>query len=209
MKDTERSELLTAYDENMSPIGNYPRSEIHAKGMLHRTIRLWIVSRHGIIWFQRKSESKSLFPCRLDPAATGHVDPGEDPKKAAIREAYEELDLPLKPRAIKALGEMPFAFERPDGALDNERASIFLYEPDLGTRLYFKTNDEISEIVAIAVRDYDRLIESGGIVYGTAYRPNEDNGRPVMEIETVACGPSDFCVLNKEEWRLVRKALGK
>lgn len=67
--DTEKSELLTAYDDCLNPIGEFTRAEVHERGLLHRTIRLWAV-QGGAAWFQKRADTKKLFPGRLDTAAT-------------------------------------------------------------------------------------------------------------------------------------------
>ena len=96
----ESTEMLTVYDQNLNPIGTRTREYVHNNGLLHQTVRLWCIQNNQI-WFQRRSESKKLFPGRLDLAATGHIDPGETPLQAVIRETKEEISIQDYERLIQ------------------------------------------------------------------------------------------------------------
>jgi 8-oxo-dGTP pyrophosphatase MutT (NUDIX family) len=88
------NELLTIYDDEMNETGVAARDEVHAKGLLHQVVHCWVVSRwNGETWlyFQQRSHTKKDFPGLYDLAVGGHIDAGEEPLAAALREMREEI----------------------------------------------------------------------------------------------------------------------
>ena len=201
---SEKSEMLMTYDQNMTPTGLRTREDVHKNELLHQTIRLWAVE-HDRIWFQQRSQNKKLFPGRLDLAATGHIDPYENPTDAALRETREEIGLDLTSRDIEKAGSIPFPFMRPDGKLDNEFANIYLYQPAETPK--FKASDEVAGFVCITTQDYDRLIRTGKPITGQTYQFDPNGQQPPVRTGTKNYGPDDFCCLNKQEWARVKRLL--
>lgn len=202
--NTEKTETLVVYDENLKPIGTRTRADVHANALLHQTIRLWCVENDKI-WFQQRSPYKSLFPNRFDLAATGHIDPGESPDQAALRETSEETGLNLKLEDLTKAGAIPFPFMRPDGKLDNEFANLYLHKPD--TTPVFKTNDEVAGLGAMSLENYDKLLKTGQPVEIGLYTPDPNGKKPPVKTGTKLCDPDDFCCLNPNEWNLIQAAL--
>ena len=83
-------------------IGRATRRECHGNpGLLHRSVRVIVSHPDGnALLLQKRAMSKDIFPGRWDMAVGGHVDSGETPDQAAVREMGEELgmppDLPLR-----------------------------------------------------------------------------------------------------------------
>ena len=89
-------EMLTVYDAADRPCGARPRRIVHAQGLRHHVCHLWVVGvRDGVrgIWLQRRQNDRPLYPGFYDLTATGHMDPGETPLTAALRDAYSEAAL--------------------------------------------------------------------------------------------------------------------
>ena len=201
----EKSEMLTVYDKNMNPIGARTRAEVHANELLHQTIRLWCISKEDkTIWFQQRSQDKALFPGRFDLAATGHIDPGETPDKAVLRELQEETGLQLKPDDLIKAGAIPYPFRRPDGKLDNEFANIYLYMPEKTP--CFQTSDEVAGLAAMDTATYDMFMLDGEPVDITMYQPNSDKTKPPVKTGTKTVNWDDFCCMNPTEWNLIKQA---
>ena len=87
-------EMLPVVDETGMVIGRASRAWCHAGTMLlHPVVHLHIIDRFGLIYLQRRSESKHSFPLMWDTAVGGHVSYGEGLTEALYREASEELSL--------------------------------------------------------------------------------------------------------------------
>ncbi len=92
MKTTDnQEEILIVVDEDDNILDYLPRSEVHAKNLLHRTISVVVFNSKGEIVLQRRSMGKDTYPGMLGNAAGGHVNQGESYDEAAKKEGEEEL----------------------------------------------------------------------------------------------------------------------
>jgi len=87
------NEALDAVDAEDNVIGLATRAQIHARGLLHRAVHVFVFNTRGEIYVQRRSPHKDRFPSVLDSSAAGHVDSGESYEAAALRELDEELGI--------------------------------------------------------------------------------------------------------------------
>lgn len=74
-------------------VGQAARSDVHAKGLLHRAVHVFLINPHGQLYLQRRSLGKDSAPGKWTTSCSGHVDAGEDYDFAARRELSEELGL--------------------------------------------------------------------------------------------------------------------
>ena len=81
-------DIVNARDE---VIGRAPRSEVHARGLLHRAVHVLVFNARGELFLQKRSMLKDRQPGVWDSSASGHVDSGEDYDTTALRELGEEL----------------------------------------------------------------------------------------------------------------------
>ncbi len=85
-------EFLEIVDEKGEVKGIAPRSQIHGNpALMHRVAHVLVFNRKGEILLQRRSMNKDVAPGRWDTSVGGHVDPGESPEGAALREMKEEI----------------------------------------------------------------------------------------------------------------------
>jgi isopentenyldiphosphate isomerase len=103
MTTSPPEEWFPIVDEDGNTIGKALRSVCHdGKSMLlHPVVHLHLFNRHGELYLQKRSMLKDIQPGKWDTSVGGHVNPGEDPGDAVIREASEELGLnDLSPRFL-------------------------------------------------------------------------------------------------------------
>src|SRR5271170_3191443 len=95
-------EIFDVVDERDEVVGQAPRREVHARGLLHRAVHVLVFASDGRVFLQKRSLTKDTFPGAWDSSASGHVDSGEDYDACAVRELREELGLivPAPPRRI-------------------------------------------------------------------------------------------------------------
>ena len=74
-------------------IGRATRRQCHGNPkLLHRSVRVAVYHPDGrSLLLQKRSPDKDIFPGRWDMAVGGHVDSGETPDQAVVREMTEEL----------------------------------------------------------------------------------------------------------------------
>ena len=95
-------ELLDVVDENDRVIGVRTRGEIHAQGLMHRSVHILVFNGKGELFIQKRSMIKDNEPGLWDSSAAGHVDSGEDYLGCAIRELGEELGV-IEPPSLEPL----------------------------------------------------------------------------------------------------------
>jgi isopentenyl-diphosphate delta-isomerase len=84
-------DIFDIVNERDEVIGRAPRSEVHARGLLHRAVHVLVFNAQGEMYLQKRSTTKDREPGRWGAACSGHVDSGEDYDTAAVREMGEEL----------------------------------------------------------------------------------------------------------------------
>lgn len=91
----ETFDIVNDRDEVM---GQATRTEVHAKGLLHRSVHVLVFNSLGEVFLQKRSQTKDKSPGLWDSSASGHVDTGEEYDACATRELREEIGLtPTQP----------------------------------------------------------------------------------------------------------------
>ena len=91
-------ELFDVVDAEDRVLRQERRSVVHAQGLLHRAVHVFVFNSRGELLVQRRSASKDEFPLTYTSSASGHVGAGETYDECAPRELMEEigLDSPLE-----------------------------------------------------------------------------------------------------------------
>ncbi len=93
-------EMFDVVDEHDEVLGQLTRREVHAAGLRHRAVHVFVFSSDGRLFLQKRSMAKDSSPGLWDASCSGHVDAGESYDAAACRELAEEIGLRLaKPPA--------------------------------------------------------------------------------------------------------------
>lgn len=86
-------ELLDVVDALDRLTGQAARREVHARGLRHRAVHVFVVNRRGGVFLHRRSLTKDSFPGLWTSSCAGHVAAGDDYDSTALRELEEELGL--------------------------------------------------------------------------------------------------------------------
>lgn len=89
------SELFDVVDENNQVVEQRTRGEVHAQGLRHRAVHVFVLNKKGEVFLHQRSHLKDVAPLKWDSSAAGHLDVGESYGAAAIRECGEELGIAL------------------------------------------------------------------------------------------------------------------
>jgi isopentenyldiphosphate isomerase len=173
---TGNDELLQAYSPQGEPTDSLSKQNGKA-GTLHGASHVWIwrISGGNIeILLQRRASNKTTWPDFQDISAAGHVDFGETPLVAAIRETQEELGLSLKAEDLLLLFVHRTYMVPPNhSVIENEFQWVYGYrtqkdfEPDYA-------DGEVDSTMWLPLREFQDLIAgkmAGEIIvpHGDAY----------------------------------------
>lgn len=97
-----QQELFPIVDESGLVVGSATRGECHSGSMLlHPVVHLHVFNSEGDIYLQKRPKWKDIQPGKWDTAVGGHIDYGETPEAALLREVREELGITdFKPELI-------------------------------------------------------------------------------------------------------------
>ena len=97
-----QQEIFSLVDESGRVIGSATRGEYHSgTKLLHPVVHLHVFNSNGDVYLQKRPEWKDIQPGKWDTAVGGHIDYGETPEDALLREVREELGITdFKPQLI-------------------------------------------------------------------------------------------------------------
>ncbi len=100
-------DIFDVVNERDEVIDRKPRSEVHARGLLHRAVHVLVFNSRGEIFLQKRSMKKDRQPGVWDSSCSGHVDSGESYDETAVRELQEELGLDLTSKTAATRASPP------------------------------------------------------------------------------------------------------
>ena len=141
-------EMLDVVTEDDLPTGQAPRAAVHARGLWHRGVHVFLFDGRGRLLVQKRSAERVASPSLLDGSVSEHVKAGEDYLDGARRGLEEEL-------GVSRLDFEPVAtFRMVYGPRDNKISTLFHAVVDF-TDVQF----DPEEIEAVAWRGVDELLE--------------------------------------------------
>lgn len=174
LEENDRKEESSGQEEEMLPvlneagecIGKAERKAVHQKGLWHPVVHCWMYcKRDNQVWlyFQKRANTKEDFPGFYDIGSTGHVSDGETVQEAVVREAHEEMGIPIEEARLHYLGTMKEE-TKTDGRCDRELAYVYLYDLDIP---FFAQGEEVSEIIAVSKEEIEKKeLEGAAYIQG-------------------------------------------
>ncbi|MEM9080288.1 MAG: 16S rRNA (adenine(1518)-N(6)/adenine(1519)-N(6))-dimethyltransferase RsmA [Verrucomicrobiota bacterium] len=100
-------EVFDVVDESNEVVGQERRGEVHAQGLRHRAVHVFVVNKASELLLAQRSRLKDVNPGKWGSSAAGHLDAGESYEEAARRELGEELGIEAGELELTLAGELP------------------------------------------------------------------------------------------------------
>ena len=137
------------------------RARIHSTGLWHKTVHVWFYNRKGKILFQKRAKTKDSHPGLWDVSVAGHIEPGEKPLQAAVREIEEELGIEVQERELNYRERRNFTLISQNGTfIDNEITYIYTYEWNGSKKHITPQPEEVEEIRFIHINRLKTLLNN-------------------------------------------------
>jgi len=151
-------EILEILDDHGQVVGTGSKAEIHAMGIRHRSVFVFVFRSSGRLILQQRSSEKTIRPGRVTASACGHVLSGESYLQAAHRELFEELGLTTDLTEV-------FEIDGPH-PLDRELIRLFVgYSDDP----LVPHPSEIDRIIEQGIDEITAGLESHALPYGKTF----------------------------------------
>ena len=156
MVNSQDSELLDVYDEkNEERIGIADRGVVHYYDLWHREIACWIINKKNEILLQRRSPNKKQNPNML-AVTTGHIDLGETPIEACLREVSEEV-------GINDVKEEDFIYLdtfKAENKNNNHYKYVYFLKTNKQLEDLTMQESEVSELIYVSLEKLKEMIAS-------------------------------------------------
>lgn len=141
----ERLDIFNPDGEKTGESQTY--ADVHLRGLLHRTVHVWLMNSRKEFLLQKRSKDKRAYPDYWDVSAAGHIASGETSLRAAQRETQEELGVNLADSEFMLLATIrqPLV-KHSDTFIDNELNDIYLVRCDLPLSEFKLAADEVQEM---------------------------------------------------------------
>ena len=156
-------EYIDIVDKYGNPSGaSELKSIIHKMGYYHHTSHVWFYTKNGEVLLSQRSAKKSICPLMWDVSVAGHIDAGETPKQAALRETKEEIGLTISENDLQAIGIFPCFQSYENGIIDNEFHNTFIAELKVPLSVLKPQEEEVEALKLVSYKELEYLIENAG-----------------------------------------------
>lgn len=167
-------ELWQLYDEDTNPLvgSGATKDDVLSGALLHGASHVWIwryMNGAVQVLLQKRAKNKRTWPDKFDISAAGHIDLGESPEQAAIRETKEEIGVDISASDLKPVAIHKAYLEAGNGNIENEFQWVYLLELG-GDRDFHLQESEVASLVWVSLDTIRKNYESGDYVpHGTEY----------------------------------------
>ncbi len=138
------------------------KSVIHQKGLYHHTVHIWYYTKDREILLAQRSAKKTICPLLWDVSVAGHIDAGETPQIAAIRETKEEIGLELSEQDLHAVGIFECFQKYENGIIDNEFHNTFISELKVPLSKLTPQDGEVEALKLVTFDTFKNLLKTIG-----------------------------------------------
>jgi len=152
---------LDVLDDHGNPTGEVlSRQEVHAQGKIHRAVHLYLFDKSNNLLLQRRSLKTDHYPGMFSISVTGHVDAGEDSRKAVQRELQEELGIDGDDANIEFLFSFRQDVEISPTYIDRQFNDVYAGWIDLKLENIAFDAKEVSELKLVPFSEFEIMVKN-------------------------------------------------
>jgi isopentenyldiphosphate isomerase len=137
------------------------RDEVHAQGLWHRTVHVWVRNAAGQLLLQQRADLKETNPGLWDVSVAGHVSAGQTSLEAALRELEEEIGLCVLEDELQYLFTVQSEQSDQEGHyIDREFQDVYLLQKEVQLGSLFADPNEVKALAWIESAVLRKLAES-------------------------------------------------
>ena len=152
-------ELFDVVDDSDRVVGQARRADVHAQGLLHRAVHIFVFNERNELLLQMRSAAKDEYPLTYTSSASGHVDSGEDYDSAAHRELSEELGLSGELRRLHKF--------KASAATSNEHTVLYFHRTTASVRF---DSHEIEHVEYVDPESVQHRMQAAPEKFAPAFR---------------------------------------
>nr|WP_321222645.1 NUDIX domain-containing protein [uncultured Psychroserpens sp.] len=157
-------DYIDIVDNQGKPTGvSVTKTEIHTKGHLHNTAHVWLYNSYGNILLQQRAASKEICPLLWDVSVAGHIDAGETPEQAAVREAKEEIGVDISEENLLKIGVFECFNSYPNGIIDNEFHHTFIIKTSYRLEDFKLQREEVEALKYVSIKTFQTILNNIGL----------------------------------------------
>jgi isopentenyldiphosphate isomerase len=137
--------------------------EAHQKGLIHRSVHVWILNPQKELLIQKREKTRRAYPSHWDISAAGHISAGQTSVEAAQRETKEELGLDIPVSEFKYLFTVEEHIILNNGTyVNNEFQDVYLIQRDISISDIKLTDGEVDAVKFVTIDEFKKLIKGEG-----------------------------------------------
>lgn len=154
-------EMVDVVDEEGSRTGEQVEKRTAQKeGLWHLTVHVWVYTPQGEVLVQKRRDDKPIFPGKLDASVGGHLQAGETPTRACVRETKEEIGLDITEEDLQFVKRRRATFHPQPGWTTNEVNEVFTLRYDGDKQSLKKQDEEVDELFFMSFEALERRLET-------------------------------------------------
>lgn len=163
-------ELVEVLTEDGKSVGeNISKLTAHKQGICHGISAVALIDNSGRLLIQKRAVTKKDEPNKWDLSGAGHIDVDETPKRAAVREIYEELGINIGENELKLIDTYLNKVKLNEEIYINHFTYLFLVQKDISIDDIVMQKSEVSNIMFVNKKEYIDLLNNGDMVEAIKY----------------------------------------
>lgn len=143
----EEEELFKVYTKEGVETGKIAtKTEVHQKGLWHKTVHIWIVTPEKKILMQKRARTKAQDAYKWANHG-GHLGVEESSLSGVLREVQEEIGILLDEKHVQSLGVYPHSGAFKNGTfIENELTELFIAEQSISLDTLTLDANEVEQV---------------------------------------------------------------